>query len=78
MVLSDDWVPPFSELQPLSTYGLWLRERDWANLTTVLSRLSLDEVNQLHDTAVAVYEQLFVNPVATALHVTLSRLVAKP
>ncbi len=74
VVLSDDWVPPFWELAPLATYGLSVLEADWAGVPAALRALPPQRVQDLQTAAVDVYERLFVNPVATALHISLTQL----
>jgi hypothetical protein len=71
VVLSDQWVPPFSELVPLQRYGLHVPERDWATVPAMLRALPASSVTALQQQVVEVYEALFVNPVATALHISL-------
>ncbi len=78
MVLADQWVPPFTEVQPLHEYGIHLPEHAWANVTALLNALSVDEVSRLQDAVARVYDSLFKNPVATALHISLSRMMSLP
>ncbi len=77
VVLADDWVPPFVELVPLHTYGVSVVEAEWASVPDLLRSLPGHRVAQLQSAAVEVYERLFVNPVATALHISL-RLGEEP
>lgn len=62
VVLSDDWVVPFEELAPLSSYGIRVNERDWETLPTLLRAIPTPEVNKLQSAVVAAYEQVITLP----------------
>eukprot|EP00397_Hematodinium_sp_SG-2012_P052883 GEMP01062805.1.p1 GENE.GEMP01062805.1~~GEMP01062805.1.p1 ORF type:complete len:355 (+),score=73.36 GEMP01062805.1:54-1118(+) len=51
VLLTDRWVPPFDNLVPFTTYGVYIAEKDWNTTMDVLRALSLDEKSLLRRNA---------------------------
>jgi hypothetical protein len=76
VILSDDWVIPFAEAADPRAYTIMVPERRWSDIPGILRNMSTPVVAQMHASAVEVYEQLFRNPLQTAMQITVSRLVS--
>jgi Exostosin family len=76
VILSDDWVIPFAELADPRAYTVMVPERRWSDIPGILRNMSTPVVTRMHAAVVEVYEQVFRNPLQTAMQITVSRLPA--